>query len=354
MQEPTRDAFIQRIQRFPSQVRVHQFRARVILGTVSVVFFVISSIAIVFVTLIFSRIAWYLAPTLPAALHSIIALFVFIAFSLLTDIVFRPTFKRYFRVLRDVLGAKRNPFRVLGVASVVELLHSGAPFGLYLRSFFDEEGFVPTSRAELTSALAALDVNFIAVENSRSPALTEGPLVLSVPPSQWQATVFELMELASVIVVDVNVGILHWMDELPEEMGFVAGVAEVARRGGMVHELEEVLARKLDGKTVVLAPPGWRQMMESGEIAEQIYREEEEAMKRYLRSRTARGQGVTPAEISKIEWFSRTRLKRALSPFVRVTLSVDETIRHVQEVLLQGGCDKAPRHDKAYDQLARD
>jgi hypothetical protein len=349
MQEPTRDAVIQRIQRFPRQVRMEQFRARVILGTVFIGYYVISSIPIIFVT----TIAWYGLPNLPAGLRLLIALLAFIASIWLTDKFLLPIYKRISGSLRYVLGAKRNPFRVLGVTNVVEVLRSGAPFGLYLRSFFDEEGFVPNSRAELTSALAALDATFIAVENSKSTARPEGLLVLSIPNSQWEPTVFGLMEFASVIVIDVNVGILHWMDELPDKLGFAAQISEFGRRLGMVNELEEVLARGFKGKTVVLAPPGWRQMMESGEIAEQIYREEDEAMKSYLRSRTTRGQ-VTPDEESKIEWFSRTRLKRALSSHVRVTVSVDEVIRHVQELILLSRCEKVLRPERAYDQLSPD
>jgi hypothetical protein len=289
---------------------------------------------------IFDRIVEYLIPSLGAGLRSLIATFGLLGSLLFIYKVFGSIFHDAFGALSDSLGFKRNPFHVRGVTSVVATLRNRAPFGLYLRAFYDEDGFVPTSRTELPEALASLDIPFIAVENSRTSTSPQGLLVLSVPSSQWKATVFELMELAVIIVIDVNVGILHWMDGLPETMDVFAREREVDRRLGMVNELEETLARGLERKTIVLAPPGWREMIESGEIAQQIAREEEEALKRHANI-NARSKRETTKDVSDVEWFSRTRLKRALSLLLRVTISVDEVIRNVQEVMLNGRCDKA-------------
>lgn len=338
MQEPPREALIQRLSRFPSLIRGEQFRAWLILGSVAAAGAVIWFVIVFVLSGVFDRIVAYLMPNLRAGLRSLIATFGLLATLFFIYKVFGSIFHDAFGALSDFLGFKRNPFHVRGVTRVVATLRNRAPFGLYLRAFYDEDVLVPTSRTELSEALAALDIPFITVENSRTSASPQGLLVLSVPNSQWKATVFELMDLAEVIVIDVNVGFLHWMDELPETMSAFELDREVDRRLGMVNELEEIRVRGLEGKTVVLAPPGWWEMIQRGEIMQQIKREEEEALKRHANILAARNESRAATELSDVEWFSRTRLKRALTRLLRVTVSVEEVIRHVQEVILISRC----------------
>jgi hypothetical protein len=327
MSDSSNEALIRRIEKFPLQLRFEQLRAWFVLSLVFSIFTALFLKALDLESTVSSK----LASKLPLAFRLFVrltafAVFVWVCWKVIGRL------SRWLRVLAIMFGARRNPFRVAGVGDVVAILRSGARFGLFLRAFGDESVFVPRSRETLPDALRAIDLAFIAVENARADVSLSGMHVLGVPNTQWRATVLELMALATVIMVDVNSGILHWMSDLPAEMGFVAREAEVKHRVGTATELEQIVSLDLVYKTVVLAPPGWSEMVASVEIARQIEREESAALERHAEILAARGKRATPQEVSNVEWFGQTRLKRALSRIARVAVSDAEAVGYAREI----------------------
>ena len=167
--------------------------------------------------------------------------------------------------------------------------------------------------------------------------------VVSVPGSDWIETVLQMMDLATVIVVDVNAGRNHWMLDLPYRMDFIDCEGEIHSRVGMVTEIEHILSRGFDYKTVVLAPPGWLEMMTEGQIADQIRREEELALDHQIMILGAKGQLLTTTPMKDVRWFARTRLKRAVSRITRVEITESDVISHIQGILRESGKTQLPR-----------
>ena len=235
----------------------------------------------------------------------------------------------YFFV-RRLVATRNKPWRTAGIQPAVDALSGAAPLGLYLRSYFDEDWLIPRSRAEAPRLLAASGLHFIAVENSQSSFQPHELLILSVPNRVWRETVFTLMEVAQVIVMDTvtdTLAEMDWARELPTELSFRGREAEVVWRSGTVDELEQILERGLSAKTVVLAPKTWREDVLTGKVERQIRVEEAVARMRHAEIQALRGQSATAAERDRITWFVRTRMKRALLRVEHIACSLDELQR---------------------------
>lgn len=215
-------------------------------------------------------------------------------------------------------------------ARVIALLRAGQPYGVYLRGFQDEHGLVPASRQVISRALgeSAGMPPFIAVDNAYRGSFTPDELlVLPVPPEVWKETVFALIECASVIVVDLTAGVLHWMlPELPDDLHGIEREVEFSRRGGLVDEMEMILTRGYAQKMVTFMP-GWRQARESGKAEEMIRREKRITAERGSLERKLAG------ESGGEELFTRTRIKLALMKSPRVADDENEVCEHVRQVL---------------------
>jgi hypothetical protein len=191
---------------------------------------------------------------------------------------------------------------------------------------------VPTSRKELTDTLATLCLPFIVAENSRLIRQKIDLLVLSVPHSQWQPTIIELMQRATVSVIDTNAGLFHWLDDLPEDFDGWSSDFETVKRQGLVEEVERIIANNHNGKTIVLVPPGWPVMVKSREIEQQIAHERSLARKRHDGVIAIRGKRATAEERANVQWFTRTRLKCALLQLPLAVTEMDEVMRYVGEI----------------------
>jgi hypothetical protein len=88
--------------------------------------------------------------------------------------------------------------------------------------------------------------------------LEAGFSVLEIPSSEWKQIVFEFIQIASVIVVDTNAGIFHWMGDLPAKVLECRAAALIAeRRIGFLEELQEIVAKGFVNETVAVVPPRW-------------------------------------------------------------------------------------------------
>jgi hypothetical protein len=317
------DDLVSRIERFPAALRRQGALAWSALLVLSVLWYG----AIVVVASWISRLV---TPRLPAGalLTTLTWLGIYGALVWLT----RRAFIIVFSTVHDFMGA-RNPFaRGRGLGDVVKLLRAGAPFGLVLRNFADEDTFVPTSRKELTDTLATLCLPFIVAENSRLIRQKIDLLVLSVPHSQWQPTIIELMQRATVIVIDTNAGLFHWLDDLPEDFGGWSSDVETVKRQGLVEEVERIIAKNHQDKTVVLVPPGWPAMVENHEITRQIAHERVLARKRHDGVIAIRARRATAEERANVQWFTRTRLKLALLQLPHAVTGMEELRQCVGEI----------------------
>ena len=318
------DDLASRIERFPATLR----RQGAIAWSALIVLTLLWYGAVLAVTIWVSRIVVSLLPA-NALFSFVVWLGIYGGLFWLT----RRPFTIVFSTVHDFLGA-RNPFgRGVGLREVVKILRAGAPFGLVLRSFSDEDTFVPTSRQKLTASLSTLRLPFIVAENSRLIRQKIDLLVLSVPNSQWQPTIIELMRRATVIVIDTNAGLSSWLDDLPEDFGGWSSDFATVERQGLLEEVERIAATNHKDKTVVLVPPGWPEMVKSREVEQQIVHERILARKRHDEAIAIRGKRATAEERANVQWFTRTRLKLALLQLPHAVTGTDDVVRCVNEIV---------------------
>jgi hypothetical protein len=234
-----------------------------------------------------------------------------------------------YRVLRTFFGVRRHLVWRRDQTPILSALKGGAMIGLHLRAFADEDRLYPTSRDEVPRALQSIaDVFFVSVSNPQHDRFAGSLFVLEVPSGDWKATVFELMQIASIIVVDTNSGIFHWMGdlELADADNFRRMSAEFRRRLGFIDELREIHANGFINKTVAVVPPGWEDMQRSGEIEGQIEREALVAARCREMYAALRPEGDFP----------RTQLKRILLQVPNTVVAGDQIPSAVERVLGAG------------------
>jgi hypothetical protein len=231
--------------------------------------------------------------------------------------------RQFFRVRFALL--RMNP------APVLDALRGGAPIGLFLRGFSDEDTVVPVSRDELARLLQSMTgVTFISISNPIHARSTPGVLVLEVPSTEWKNAVSDLMQVAAVIVIDTNAGMFHWLEGIDrvELQHFGEVTAELNSRKGLVEEIERITEKGFSRKSVVVVPPGWSDMLRSGEVESEIAMEERALA--YCKSRYS--------WVKHDAEFPRTRIKRLLKT-LPITVSGDEEVRlGVEEILAEGAC----------------
>jgi hypothetical protein len=240
-------------------------------------------------------------------------------------ICLRKRTQRWNETLRVVCAVRFNLFRQINQAPVLRALESNNHVALFLRAFTDEDTFVPLSRNELPPMLRSIEgASFVSVSNPKLAQPDLGFMVLEVPSAEWKEVVSDLMQIASVIVVDTNAGILHWLDNIggldPKHAGAV--IAEFGRRIGLVEELQVIVDKGYSSKTVVVVPPGWNEMMLSGEIHQSI--RQEQRLAEVCRS-------LQPLIADETE-FPRTKLKRMLS-LLPVTVTHEQAGMAVEAIL---------------------
>jgi hypothetical protein len=234
----------------------------------------------------------------------------------------RTTFAR--ETLRKIVGLRSPPFRRLDPTPIMNALREERVIGLHLRAFGDEHQLYPQSRDFVPATLAKFkEICFISISNMNNDHFDSKFNTLEIPDKTWKQTVVDLMNIAGVIVIDTNGGIIHWMSELNviEVVNhFGALSAEFGRSAGFIEEIQEIIARGLSHKLVAVVPPGWPELSSSGKIKNQIFDEQIAAVyasKKY------------PLLASEKE-FTRTTIKRLLFKIPRTVVS-DEQIRQAVE-----------------------
>lgn len=312
-----RQRFMKRIGKFPALVRGEQLRARFIYFLINVIFCILS---IGLGLLIISAIG-FIIPSFRS-----VGFIVLIAFYISTTIWF---VRRWGKILRQALGVRSRLLRRLDQRPIENAIGGDAKIGLHLRAFADEDTFVPVSREMVNRALGSIGtVFFISVSNplqDHSAGASRIP-ILEVPSAAWTETVFELMQIAAVIVVDTNAGIFHWADDIHGSSlaSVQAMAAEFGRRLGFVAELREIVANDFAYKTVAVVPPGWAEWKATGKIEEQIVVEEYAAK---------RAKELHPLLIDVDDKFPRTELKIMLLKLPLTVVTEDELRATVLQVV---------------------
>lgn len=256
---------------------------------------------------------------------------------LLAAVCYRPVFGKIdyiYEILRVLTGVRTSRDLSLGLIPAIDALRSSAPIGLYLRPFGDEDRFSPMSRIKLPRQLGHLSIRFVSLENPGFRFRPDGFVVLSTPRSCWMHTVVSLMELSTVIVIDLNATFYPWWEEADLDIGFVRREAMSVERRGTVSEIEEILNRGYAPKTVVLTSESWlHTQADAASVLQQLAIEEALAYKRHAEILAARGTRATESERRAPELFPRTRLKRALLSFPRLVATEEEAVLHVKELL---------------------
>jgi hypothetical protein len=264
-----------RIARFPRQIRSEQFRNRMKLEFIYVLFFVAA--------LLLGRLAAHLLEaflnalglTVPGLPHFVD--FAPYAFAWWAHWSFQVSWEPE---LRKFLGVRFRTFRRLDPTTIENALRRGKPIGLHLRAFTDENTFVPKTREEVPQTLQSIErVFFISVSNPQHTRTPGNFSILEVPSKEWKETVFELMQIASIIVVDTNAGFFDWSYDIPlsriKDLRHMC--AEFSRRIGFVEELRQIIAGGFDAKVVAIVPPGFKHWKDSGKITTEIIEEEYKA-----------------------------------------------------------------------------
>jgi hypothetical protein len=324
-----RERAAKRLAGFPASVRAEQVRARVKYYSILFVYGGLLYGIASFIVYVMRGLLNLIGLTVPG--FATFASFAPFAFCFWGS--FWPFTRRWDGVFRQFFGVRPKLFRRIDLSPIESAIRSGMALGLHLRAFADEDIFAPTSRGEVPEAVKPLDsVFFISVSNpgQRVAASATFPVV-EIPSHAWKEAVFELMQIASVIVLDTNAGVLHWVGDIEASsiLSFRAMSAEFHRRLGFVDELKEIIANDFAYKTVAVVPPGWSEWKTSGEIAAQIIVEEYAAERAKEFHPLLRPEGPFP----------RTELKRMLLQLPLTAVTTEEIRATVQRVLSKAPAD---------------
>jgi hypothetical protein len=311
-----------RIAKFPRQIRSEQIRGRLKHLIIVVLFVGACNAFAALVVHLLRKLLDAFNVTIPGFEY-----FAFIApFAFGFWACFWPFTRRWDRVFRKLFGIRSRMLRRINQTPIENAIRSDIMLGLHLRAFVDEEMFVPTSREEVPRALQSVEsVFFVSVSNPQHDRSASGIYVLEVPSQEWKDTVFELVQIASIIVVDTNAGDLDWSYDidLAKIENFWAMNAEFGRRIGLIEELREIIAKGFACKTVAVVPPGWDEWKGSGKIEQQI------ALEKYAEQHAKQLYPLLRPEGE----FPRTELKRMLLQ-LPLTVATEDQLRVAVEGVL--------------------
>jgi hypothetical protein len=298
-----RALLVARISKFPSQIRIEQIWSLTKYAVAMNLFMLAYYCLAVLVTHLLRWLLNVLGLAIPGFEYfAKIARLAFVFW-----VYFWPSTRFIDRFLQKYFGMRSRFLRGRDQSPIVNAINSGATIGLHLRAFQDEEPpLYPGSRDKVPQALQSIDnVFFVTVSNPRHDRFATELFILEIPFSEWKQVVSELMQIASVIVVDTNAGIVQWIRDLNfSDVRDLDRMAwEFQSRAGLIDELREIVAKGFVNKTVAVVPPGWEEMKRSGEIEHQI---------RFEEAAAAHCRQSAFGSIKGFGDFFRTELKRIL------------------------------------------